>query len=181
MFVRVHDLSLAEVGRTYAWYNVPAALVGTLAAGWLADRLARRDPRWLIRVPVLSLLLSLPFLLGVALLPDPQLALLCAIPSGVLGAGWAPPVYGAAQNLVAPRMRALAAAVMVLSLTLLGQGAGPQIVGLLNDALASRAGDEAIRWSLAIVLATSLIGAGMILCAARDFARELAAARGARA
>ena len=70
---------------------------------------------------------------------------------------------------------------MVLSLTLLGQGAGPQIVGLLNDALASSAGDEAIRWSLAIVLATSLIGAGMILCAARDFARELAAAGGTRA
>jgi hypothetical protein len=179
MFVRVHDLSLADVGRTYAWYNVPAALVGTLAAGWLADRLARRDPRWLVRVPVLSLVLSLPFLLGVALLRDPQQALLCAIPSGLLGAGWAPPVYGAAQNLAPPRMRALASAVLVLSLTLLGQGAGPQLVGLLNDALAPRFGVEAIRWSLAIVLATSLIGAAMILRASRHFARDLAeAARG---
>jgi predicted MFS family arabinose efflux permease len=179
MFVRVHELSLAEVGRTYAWYNVPAALVGTLAAGWIADRLARRDPRWLIRVPVLSLVLSLPFLLGVALLPDPRLALLCAIPSGLLGAGWAPPVYGAAQNLAPPRMRALASAVLVLSLSLLGQGAGPQIVGLLNDALEPRLGSEAIRWSLAIVLATSLAGAALIQRASRDFARDLAAgARG---
>jgi MFS family permease len=181
MFVRVHDMSLAEVGRTYAWYNVPAALVGTLAAGWIADRLAQRDPRWLLRVPVISLVASLPFLLGVALLPDARLALLCAIPSGLLGAGWAPPVYGAGQNLVPPQMRAFASSLLVLSLTLLGQGAGPQIVGLLNDALAPRFGEDAIRWSLAIVLATTLLGAAMIVRAARSFARDLEALRSAPA
>jgi MFS family permease len=181
LFVRVHDMTLAEVGRTYAWYNVPATLVGTLGAGWLADRLAQRDPRWLLRVPVISLVLSLPFLLGVALLRDAQLALLCAIPSGLLGAGWAPPVYGAAQNLVPPQMRAFAASLLVLSLTLLGQGAGPQIVGLLNDGLAARFGEDAIRWSLAIVLTTTLVGAAMIAWAARSFARDLEALRGSAA
>jgi MFS family permease len=175
LFVRVHDMSLADVGRTYAWFNIPAALVGTLGAGWLADRLSQRDPRWLLRVPVLSLLFSLPFLLGIALLPDARTALLCAIPAGLLGAGWAPPVYGAAQNLVPAPLRALAASLLVLSLTLLGQGAGPQIVGLLNDAFAPRFAEEAIRYSLALVLATSLVGAVMIQRAARHFAREIAA------
>ena len=45
MFVRVHDMSLAEVGRTYAWYNVPAAIVGTLltrAGSPTASRVATR-------------------------------------------------------------------------------------------------------------------------------------------
>jgi MFS family permease len=175
MFVRVHHMSLAEVGRTYAWFNVPAAMVGTLFAGWLADRLGRRDARWLLGVAALGVALSLPFLLAICLWPDAHTAMRFAIPSGLLGAGWAPAVYAAAQNLAPPRMRAMAASLLVLSLTLLGQGLGPQIVGLLNDALLPRYGSEAIRYSMSIVLVTSLVGAALLALAARDYRRDVAA------
>jgi hypothetical protein len=74
-------------------------------------------------------------------------------------------------------MRALAASLLVLSLTLLGQGAGPQVVGLLNDALAPRFGDEAVRYSLVIVLATSLLGAGFLGLAARHYRGDVEALR----
>jgi MFS family permease len=181
LFVRVHGMTLAEVGGSYAWYSVPAALVGTLFAGWLADRLGRRDARWLLGVAALSVLLSLPFLIGICLWPDARVAMLFAIPSGLLGAGWAPAVYAAGQNLVPSHMRATLAAVVVLSLTLLGQGAGPQVVGLLNDALAPRFGDEAVRYSLVAVLATSLAGAGMLALAARHYLRDVSALRGTSA
>ena len=179
MFVRVHDMSLAEVGRTYAWFNVPAAIVGTLLAGWLADRLARGDARWLLGVAALGVALSLPFLISICLWPDARTAMLFAIPSGIFGAGWAPAAYTAAQNLVPAPMRATAASVLVLSLTLLGQGLGPQVVGLLNDALAPRYGDDAVRYSLVIVLATSLVGAALLALAARDYRRDVDTMRGA--
>jgi hypothetical protein len=31
-----------------------AAVVGSLTAGWLSDRLAERDPRWRLRMPMLG-------------------------------------------------------------------------------------------------------------------------------
>jgi MFS family permease len=181
MFVRVHHMSLAEVGRTYAWFSVPAAMAGTLLAGWLADRLSRRDARWLLGVAALGVALSLPFLLAICLWPDAHTAMRFAIPSGLLGAGWAPAVYAAAQNLAPPQMRAMAASLLVLSLTLLGQGLGPQVVGLLNDALLPRYGSEAIRYSLSLVLVTSLVGAALLALAARDYRRDVATLEARRA
>jgi MFS family permease len=181
LFVRVHGMSLAEVGGSYSWFNVPPAMIGTLLTGVLADRLARTDARWLLRVAALAVLLSLPFLCAICLWPDASTAMLFSIPSGLLGAGWAPAVYAAAQNLAPPHMRALAASLLVLSLTLLGQGAGPQVVGLLNDALAPRFGDEAIRYSLVIVLATSLAGAACLGLAARHYRRDVDELRSALA
>ena len=177
LFVRVHGMSLAEVGGSYSWYNVPPAMLGTLLTGALADQLARRDVRWLPRVAALAVLLSLPFLCAICLWPEARVAMLFSIPSGLLGAGWAPAVYAAAQNLAPPHMRALAASLLVLSLSLLGQGAGPLVVGLLNDALAPRFGDEAVRYSLVIVLATSLLGAACLALAARHYQRDLEALR----
>ena len=97
--------------------------------------------------------------------------------SSAVGAGWAPAVYTAAQNLALPHMRALAASLLVLSLTLLGQGAGPLVVGALNDLLEPRYGIEAVRYSLVIVLSTSLVGAAMLALAARDYRRDVASLR----
>jgi MFS family permease len=176
LFVRVHGLSLAETS-SYAWYNVPPAMIGTLLTGLLADRLARRDARWLLRVAALGVALSLPFLCAICLWPEARVAMWFSIPSGIFGAGWAPAVYTAAQNLALPHMRALAASLLVLSLTLLGQGAGPWVVGALNDALAPRFGVESLRYSLVIVLATSLVGALFLALAARTYRRDVEALR----
>lgn len=177
LFVRVHGMSLAEVGRTYSWYSVVSAVAGTLLLGWLADRLGRRDPRWLLGLAALSVALSLPFLLAICLWPEPRGAMLFAIPSGLLGAGWAPALYAAGQNLAPARLRASAAALIVLSLTLLGQGSGPQVVGLLSDALAPRAGAESLRHAMALVLLTSLAGAALLARAARHYLGDVSSLR----
>jgi MFS family permease len=176
LFMRVHGMSPADVS-IYAWYNVPPAMLGTVLTGLVADRLARRDPRWLMIVAALGVALSLPFLVGICLWPDARVAMWFSVPSGILGAGWAPAVYTAAQNLALPHMRAMAASLLVLSLTLLGQGAGPLAIGALNDLLAPRFGDDAVRYSLVIVLATSLAGAALLALAALDYRRDVASLR----
>jgi MFS family permease len=96
-----------------------------------------------------------------------------AIPSGLLGAGWAPPCFSVVQNLVPPGMRAVAAAVLIFFVTMLGMGLGPQVVGLLNDWLEPTFGQLAVRWSLVIVLSTSLIGAGLLALGARRLPEDL--------
>ena len=122
----------------------------------------------------LGVALSLPFLTAICLWPDAHAAMRFAIPSGLLGAGWAPAVYTAAQNLSPPAMRSVAASLLILFITLLGQGAGPWAVGLLSDRLEPDFGALSLRFALVAVLLTSLIGAGLLGLAARRYPADLA-------
>jgi MFS family permease len=111
--------------------------------------------------------------MAVCLAPSAGLSLLAAIPAGLLGGGWAPPCYAATQNLVPPRMRAVAASVLIFFITLLGMGVGPLAVGFVNDLLTPLHGDLAIRWSLVYTLATSLLGAVLLVLGARRLPDDL--------
>ena len=68
-----------------------------------------------------------------------------------LGASFAAPTYALVQALAPLRMRAMASAVLLFILNLIGLGLGPTIVGVLNDVLHPRFGDEAIRVSLLLL------------------------------
>jgi MFS family permease len=180
LFVRVHGWSYAEVGASFGLVSPGSAVLGSLLAGALADRLGRRDPRFWLWIPALSVALSLPFLCGICLWPTGAGALALAVPSGILGGGWAPPVYAAVQNLVPPQMRALAASILILFITLLGMGAGPWAVGLLSDLLNPRFGAEALRWALVLVLGTSAFGAAALALGSKTLPADLAAAPSAK-
>ena len=94
------------------------------------------------------------------------------IPSGLVGGAWAPIAFSMGQNIAPPHMRATAAALIILSITLLGQGLGPLAVGYLNDLLAPTYGERAIRWSLLITLASCTLGAIFFALGARSIARD---------
>lgn len=78
------------------------------------------------------------------------------------------------QSLARVRMRAQAAALLLFAINLIGLGIAPLVVGMLNDALAARFGDEAIRYSLLVTGATSLWAVVHSLCAARTVRADLA-------
>jgi len=172
LFVRVHEMSYAQVGVSFGLISGLSALVGTAIAGRAGVALGERDPRWLVRLSALAVLCSLPFLVGVSLWPHPWVALSFAIPAGLLGAGWAPLAYTVVQNLVPPTMRAVAASVLIFFITLLGMGAGPQAVGLLSDWLAPTRGEQALPIALVAVLSISLVGAAVIASAARSLPED---------
>ena len=48
-------------------------------------------------------------------------------------------------------MRAVAAAVLLFILNIIGLGAGPQVVGIVSDLLAPTYGDESLRYALLIL------------------------------
>jgi MFS family permease len=178
LFERAHGMSPMQIGLQLGPVMAISGSAGALLAGLLTDRLGKRDPRWLMRIPAASVLSSLPFLIGVCVWPTSSGALLCAIPSGILGGGWAPAAYAAAQALAPPRMRALGASLVILCITLFGMGAGPQAVGILNDALAPALGEAAVRWSMVIVIASTALGALLLFLGSRSFARDCARAAG---
>ena len=153
---RVHALGPLEIG---LWLGVIAAttgVAGTFLGGWLTDRLSGRDLRWYAWIPGWGSLLAVPFVLLFYLWDEGREALALAALPAILGGLYLGPTFAMTQALVPPRMRAQAAAVLLLILNLIGMGLGPQFVGVLSDLLAPRFGVESIRWAL---LATIVVGA----------------------
>jgi MFS family permease len=165
-FVRVHGRSAAEVGTVLGAIGAISGMLGVALGGWLAD-LARR------RVAVGRLL----FGIGVAATPVPLalwmlsteragLAYSLNVPLLLLTPMWIGAGASTVQDLLLPRMRALASAAYLLVVNFVGLGLGPWTVGRLSDAL----GDlpAAMRWAL-------LANAGAALCLAlalRHLARD---------
>ncbi|HEX5068406.1 MAG TPA: MFS transporter [Myxococcota bacterium] len=172
--VRVHGLGYAEVGWKLGLIIGISSAVGVLVAGALCDRLARRDVRWLVWIPALSTALLAPFYAVFALAPQTNLALLAYIPVNLATAVFAPPSYAIAQGLAQLRMRALASALMLFVINLIGLGLGPTLVGALSDAFAPRFGAESLRYALLLALGLTLWGSLHSVLAGRSLARDLA-------
>jgi predicted MFS family arabinose efflux permease len=171
--VRVHGMSIGEVG---LWVGLITGVGGGLGAylgGRITDRLAVRDVRWTMWVAAVVSLLGVPFAIPFLLLDERLLALAAFVPFYVLGAMYVGPLWSMAQNLVKVRMRALASALLLFILNLVGLGLGPLVVGFLNDLLEPRFGPEAIRYSLLIVTLSGGLAAPLFYLGGRHYAEDL--------
>ena len=142
----------------------------------LADLGAKRDRRWLCWLPACAGVLTTPFIFAFLLVDSGPLALLCYVPIAFLSATWSGPTYAAVQSLVPLRMRAMASAVLLFALNLIGLGLGPQLVGVLSDLFDARFGDFAIRYALLCIGMGKAWGAIHSLLAARTIRGDLDAA-----
>jgi MFS family permease len=174
--MRVHELSLAETGLVLGLVSGVASFVGQIACGRLADRLGRRDPRWYMYCPALTSVAALPFLIAFLLIGELWLAVAMSVPGAFLASAWTGPTYAIAQGLAPLRMRAVASALVVFLLNLIGMGLGPLFVGWMNDALAPRLGAEAVRYSLLVAAVPHTLASIFNLLAARTLRRDLEAA-----
>lgn len=155
--IRVHGFSEKELSTYLALIILIGSGAGTFLGGWLGDRLARRDQRWYMWLPGLSTALGIPFAAAVYLWPDRYVALGFAIPALLLGAMYLGPTFAMAQGLARPHMRALVSAFLLFVINLIGLGLGPQVVGLVSDALRPSFGLESVRYALLWVV---VLGAG---------------------
>ena len=82
---------------------------GTLGGGWLTDRLSVRDARWVLWLPGLGGVLSIPFAAGAYTVDSAAAAIALLAPAALLHNVYAAVGHAAAQSLARPRMRALVA------------------------------------------------------------------------
>jgi prevent-host-death family protein len=76
--MRTHGMGTGEAGTWLALLALVAGGLGTYLGGVLVDRLGRRDARWSLWLPGLSMLVAAPFSVGFYLLPSAGAALACA-------------------------------------------------------------------------------------------------------
>ena len=174
--IRVHDMTISEVGLWFGLISGISGAAGTLVGGHVCDRLGTRDMRWYLWLPALAALAAIPFCLGFLFAPDSRLALICLAPMVFLCSSYIAPIYALTQGLAGLRMRAMASAVTHLGSSVLGAGVGPQLIGALNDGLSPYAGDEAIRYSLLLIVITNAWGALHARLATRSLREDLARA-----
>ncbi|MEI8155271.1 MAG: MFS transporter [Burkholderiales bacterium] len=158
--VRSHGMSLQGAGAVMGLLGGVAAAMGALLSGWLCDRLAKRDRRWRVGVPLLGCVLSVPSGLAFYLMPAGEAwhvgsmvvphAIGFYVLFGLTAVWWTAPVYTVLAEVVAPQRRATTVAFFNLGMTMVGGGLGPLLVGLLSDGLASAFGVESLRYALAL-------------------------------
>ena len=175
-FERSHQMSPLEYGYIASAIGLTTGVLGTYLGGWLGDRYGAKDVRSYPLVPGIGSVLTVPVVFAVYLAPNPEFALSISLLSSLASGLYLGPTFAMTQAIVPVRMRAQAAAIMLLVLNLIGLGLGPQFVGVLSDLLKPSLGIESVRWAL---LSTIVIGAGWSAVhywfAARTLGRDLEA------
>jgi MFS family permease len=175
--IRVHGMSLAEVGSWLGGLALVAGGAGALLGGRLADGLGARDRRWYAWIAALAAGVSLPAGTGFLLAGSPLVALACYAPQILATGLYNGPLYAMNQMLAKPRMRAMAVAIHLFVVSILGGGVGPWLVGRWSDALRASQGEEGVRFALLGAFAIGSAGAGLFyLLASRTLARDVEAA-----
>jgi MFS family permease len=168
---RVHELSMGSIASIIGPIRGICGLAGVLIGGFVIDRLMRRSPHWRVTLPALACLLLAPVEVVFLLADERWIWMAAFAASAFLTLIHQGPLFALVMEVATPRMRALAIATLVLFGGLLGQAAGPLVVGMANDALASTVGVTAIRYSMLVIAATALLAGIMILLSGRHLER----------
>jgi len=136
----------------------------------------KRDRRWPFWLLALCFAINVPASLIFFLVHNFALAMTMTVLTTVVGSLWVAPSYAIVQNLAGPYMRAIAAAIFMMIVNIVGLGLGPYITGLLSDALTPMMGPRALAVSLCAVTMTCAVGVVSFLLATRTVAADMDAA-----
>lgn len=158
--VRSYGMPVAEVG---IYLGLIIGIVGGLGfflGGYIADHLGQSNHRRALSfIGVTVLLTAVPY--AAMFLSDSwQIALLLFLVPAATANVYLAPVLSQAQGLVSLRMRAMASALALLIINVIGLALGPLLTGILSDVLEARFAEESMRYSLLIVTSIILPWAG---------------------
>jgi MFS family permease len=127
------EVDLLDVALISALLVGCGTFVGTLVGGPLADRLSRLDERSMLRVPAIAYLITAPVLALAYASNTLVLFIGLSLVGQLTAAIYLGPTFGALHNMVEPRMRATAVAIVFMVVALVGIGFGPVLVGAISD------------------------------------------------
>ena len=136
-FIRAFGLNYAQVGLLTGLVAGFSQGVGTLAGGFLTDRLAKFGARWYALVPAIGIAASYPFVVAVYTAASWKTAAMFLLVPGLLSYVYLGPSFGVIQNMVPTWRRATATAIMFFFLNIIGLGLGPPLTGWVIDRFAA--------------------------------------------
>ena len=156
---RVHGMPILDIGWYYGMIAGIGGLAGTFFGGWASDRMTRQtgDKTWYVWIPFISTILAIPFALNTFLImPDGYLATYSYFLPVFCGGWYLAPCIASTHFLVGIRMRAMASAILLFVLNLIGLGLGPMLTGFVSDFLTPSYGDDALRYAMSITVLVNI-------------------------
>ncbi len=177
-YMRVHGMSLREVGSTYSISSSGGALLGILAGGVVVGRIMQRSMAAALGLCGALALASGLFAVAAFLVENRNLSLVFFALFGLAAGATYAPTIALFQERSAAKTRAFAAAVMLLVAVIIGQGGGPFVVGLLSDFFRSHLTSRPLEAALVVASFSLLLSAAFLLKSCRLASREQGAASG---
>jgi MFS family permease len=173
---RSHQMTVAEAGY---WIAVLSAIAGfgTFLGGFASDRLSARlkDRRWYMWVPGMATLLCVPFQFLAYLSPDRAVVLPSFVGLMFMAAVFFGPSFAMTQALATLRMRSVATSLLLFIQTLIGNGLGPSVTGLISDYLNESFQQNSLRYALVIIGVVNVWAAVHYLLGSRTLRQDLEA------
>jgi MFS family permease len=165
LLVRRFDLSVSQAGLFAGIVLVLGGLIGTLAGGWIADRLAPKNPAAYLQVGIVGFLIGAVFIvislvapLNIGPIPIFVPAFLITVIALYLNAG---PFTAVAQNVVSPALRASCVTMLLFIAHVFGDSHSTFDVGFLADRLGSLQSALLITSPTLLILAAIFAATGL--------------------
>lgn len=134
-FQRVHEVSASEAGTILGLSAAVGGWFGVTAGGVIADKLRPRYQLAKMWVGMASIVLSAPLALLLLTTDDVVVAYIANFFLSVTVPMWIGPAASTVNDLVLPRMRAIASAFYILMVTFIGLALGPYTIGQISDTI----------------------------------------------
>jgi predicted MFS family arabinose efflux permease len=159
--IRTHGMSTGELGTWLALSAGISGAIGTFTGGVIADRLGKKDLRFYLLVPALSLALVIPLVYMVLSMNEPRTAMLINIVPAFLQTMFLGPAIAMTHALVGVRAKAVGSAILFFILNLVGLGLGPLSIGVVSDYLEPGYGTQSI--GIALISVITVAGGWAVL------------------
>lgn len=170
--VRVLHLDLVTVGAVFGLLGAIAALVGSVAGGFVTDFMTKRDARYAARVPAAILVGTVP-VYELAMISNKPVIFYAAAFVGALGLSAAVPAFFTLlHRICGSARRATAVAILFFCGNLIGLGFGPVITGALSDHFSAAYGPVGLRYAIMIALLALALSGFALWAAAGSVAED---------
>ena len=159
---RVHGIDVREAAIMYGAPLAAFAAFGTFIGGFLSEKLSDRFPAVVAWLPAVGLLLAIPAYVLAFFSSSLTIVFALWAFAAVGHYAYLGAQYSVGTGIVSPRSRATTIAVLLLIISLIGNGIGPLFVGAMSDFFMSREIGLAGYADLAASFDPKLCGAKML-------------------
>lgn len=172
-FIRLHGMTTAQVGVWFGFAYGGGQFIGMLVGGQFANYLMIKDERWIVWISGIAYIACAPVFILALLMPDKNTAFVFIfLGSGLFGVAIGPQM-AAMMSVMPPNMRATASAIAMFSISLLGIGLAPLVIGYASDLLSPVYGDNALRYAMIGTAFVAILAGYNFLLAARSVRSDM--------
>ncbi|WP_084399762.1 spinster family MFS transporter [Henriciella aquimarina] len=130
---RVHGIGVRDAAVLYGAPLAAIAAGGTFLGGFLSEKLEDRFPTVAAWLPGVGLIISVPAYVGAFFAPTLSIAFVLWAIAAITHYAYLGAQYTVGTAIVSPQSRATTISVLLLIVSLIGNGIGPLFVGTLSD------------------------------------------------